>query len=99
VIASGALAVLRGLVKAPGRQWLSPPFTVAVVEYLRRFDTGALSDAVMTRHEVGGRVFYNEAMSGFEFRRRIGCRSPRVAEQVLRYGRSRAARRVAARVR
>jgi Cupin-like domain len=84
VIASARPAVLRGLVSpwpavaAGGR---SP---AALVEYLRGFDNGAPVDALMTPPEVGGRVFYNEAMSGFNFvRNRLPISA--IAEQVLRY--------------
>src|SRR5262249_49237253 len=56
--------VLRGL----ARQW--PAVRTAqlsgadLVRYLRRFDSGRPVDAVMTPPEVGGRIFYNDAMSG-----------------------------------
>jgi len=63
-----------------------------VVEYLRRFDNGGLVDAIMTPPEVQGRVFYDEAMSGFNFvRNRLPIAA--VAEQALRYGGVRRARR------
>jgi len=85
VIASGRPAVLRGLVNAWPAVAVGRRSPVAVVEYLRRFDNGSLVDAVMTPPEVGGRVFYNEAMSGFNFaRNRLPITA--VAEQVLRYG-------------
>jgi hypothetical protein len=85
VIGSGQPAVLRGLV----RQWpavreaqLSP---TAAVAYLRRFDSGALVDAIMTPPDIEGRVFYNDTMSGFNFiRNRLTISA--VAEQALRYG-------------
>ena len=85
MFASARPAVLRGLVKdwpavAAGRS-----SAAAVVEYLRRFDNGGLVDAIMTPPEVQGRVFYNEAMSGFNFvRNRLPIAA--VAEQALRYG-------------
>jgi hypothetical protein len=78
-------AVLRGLVKdwpivAAGRH-----SAAAVAEYLRRFDNGSPVDAIMTPPEVAGRVFYNEAMTGFNFvRNRLPIAA--VAEQALRYG-------------
>lgn len=84
VLASREPVVLRGLVSdwpivAAGRQSAG-----AVVEYLRRFDSGAPVDAIMTPPEVSGRVFYNEAMTGFNFiRNRLPITA--VAEQVLRY--------------
>jgi hypothetical protein len=85
VIASGRPAVLRGLVNAWPAVAVGRRSPAAVVEYLRRFDNGGLVDAIMTPPEVGGRVFYNEAMSGFNFaRNRLPITA--VAEQVLRYG-------------
>jgi len=85
VIASARPAVLRGLVDAwpaVGAGRCSP---AAAVEYLRRFDNGGLVDAIMTPPEVEGRVFYNDAMSGFNFvRNRLPIAA--VAEQALRYG-------------
>ena len=84
VIASGRPAVLRGLVNAWPAVAVGRRSPAAVVEYLRRFDNGGLVDAIMTPPEVGGRVFYNEAMSGFNFaRNRLPITA--VAEQVLRY--------------
>ncbi len=82
VIDSGRPAVLRGLVSAwPAVNIKSPH---AVVEYLRRFDSGSPVDAIMTAPEVGGRVFYDQAMNGFNFvRNRLPITA--VAEQVLRY--------------
>jgi Cupin-like domain len=85
VLASGRPAVLRGLVDgwpavAAGRR--SPR---ELGEYLRRLDSGGLVDAIMTPPEIEGRIFYNEAMNGFNFvRNRLPISA--VAEQVLRYG-------------
>ncbi len=84
VMASGRPAVLRGLVKdwpavAAGR--CSP---ATLVEYLRGFDNGSPVDAIMTPPDVAGRVFYDDAMNGFNFvRNRLPIAA--VAEQVLRY--------------
>jgi hypothetical protein len=84
VLASARPAVLRGLVNAWPAVGVGRRSPAAVVEYLRRFDNGALVDAIMTSPEVGGRVFYNEAMSGFNFvRNRLPIAA--VAEQALRY--------------
>ena len=82
VFGSGRPAVLRGWVKSwPAARIQSP---VAMVEYLRRFETGTPVDALMTAPEVGGRVFYDEAMKGFNFvRNRLPVTT--IAEQVLRY--------------
>ena len=85
VLASARPAVLRGLLNAWPAVGAGRRSPAAVVEYLRRFDNGALVDAIMTPPEVGGRVFYNEAMSGFNFvRNRLPIAA--VAEQALRYG-------------
>ena len=85
VIASVRPAVLRGLVNAWPAVGVGRRSPAAVVEYLRRFDNGGLVDAIMTPPEVEGRVFYNEAMSGFNFvRNRLPIAA--VAEQALRYG-------------
>ncbi len=84
VIASGEPAVLRGLVAAwpaveRGRESAS-----ALAGYLRRFDNGGLVDAILTPPEMNGRIFYNEAMDGFNFlRNRLSLSA--VAEQALRY--------------
>ena len=82
VLSSGRPAVLRGLVsKWPAINIKSP---AALVEYLRRFDSGTPVDAVMTPPEVEGRIFYDEAMKGFNFiRNRLPITT--IAEQVLRY--------------
>ena len=82
VFGSGRPAVLRGLV----RQWpaVNIKSPAALVEYLRRFDNGTPVDAVMTPPEIGGKIFYDEAMKGFNFvRNRLPLTT--VAEQVLRY--------------
>ena len=65
VFGSGRPAVLRGLV----RQWpaVNIKSPAALVEYLRRFDNGTPVDAVMTPPEIGGKIFYDEAMKGFNF--------------------------------
>ena len=66
--ASGsAHAVLRGFVKSwPAARVQSP---VAMVEYLRRFETGIPVDAVMTPPEVEGRIFYDaEGHEGLQLR-------------------------------
>lgn len=82
VFGSGVPAVLRGFVSSwPAVKIRS---SAALVEYLRRFDSGAPVDAVMTPPEVEGRIFYDEAMKGFNFlRNRLPIVA--VAEQVLRY--------------
>ncbi len=77
-------AVLRGLVAdwpAVGRGRVSP---AALVRYLKRFDAGKSVDALLAAPEIEGQIFYNEAMTGFNFlRNRLPLAA--VAEQVLRY--------------
>ncbi|MGB6310793.1 MAG: cupin-like domain-containing protein [Steroidobacteraceae bacterium] len=79
-------AILRQLV----RDWpavkhgLDSP--AALVGYLSRFDTGKPVDALLTAPEIDGQIFYNDAMTGFNFlRNRLPLAA--VAEQVLRYAR------------
>ena len=80
---SGEPAVLRGLVSgwpavAAGRT------AAAMLEYLRGMDSGAPVDAIMTPPEVQGRIFYGEALNGFNFvRNRLTVSA--VAQQALRY--------------
>jgi hypothetical protein len=77
-------AILRGLVRdwPAVKQGLDSP--AALVRYLHRFDSGTAVDALLTAPEVDGQVFYNEAMTGFNFlRNRLPLAA--VAEQVLRY--------------
>jgi Cupin-like domain len=84
VLAERQPAVLRGLVRdwPAVREFLSSPD--ALVRYLRRHDSGAHIDALMTPPEAEGQISYNESMSGFNFHRN---RLPlsEVAAQVLRY--------------
>ena len=82
VIASGRPAVLRGFV----RNWpaVNLGSSGALAQYLRQFDSGKPVDAVMTPPEVGGRIFYDEAMKGFNFvRNRLPISA--IVDQVLRY--------------
>jgi hypothetical protein len=84
VIESGRPAVLRGLVAGWPAVAHARSSPAAIANYLRGFDTGALVDAIMTPPEVGGRIFYNDAMDGFNYlRNRLPLSA--VVEQVLRY--------------
>jgi len=81
---SGQPAVLRGFVSHWPIVEGAAKSATAAVDTLRRFDNGTPVDAIMTRPEVEGRVFYNDAMTGFNFlRKRLPISA--VAEQVLRY--------------
>ena len=83
VLEGGEPVVLRGLVAdwpavAAGRD------SAGILEYLRRFDSGAPVDAIMTPPEFAGRIFYREGLEGFNFlRNRLPLSA--VAEQALRY--------------
>ena len=84
VIAHGRPAVLRGLV----REWPAVRHALespeSLVRYIARFDTGSPVDAIMTPPDERGLIFYNRAMSGFNYvRNRVPLSA--VAEQVLRY--------------
>ena len=77
-------AILRGLVGdwPAVKQGLDSP--AALVRYLQRFDSGKSVDALLTAPEIDGHIFYNDAMTGFNFlRNRLPLAA--VAEQVLRY--------------
>src|SRR6185312_1611680 len=84
MISAARPAVFRGLgsawpAVAAGRQ-----SAAAMVEYLRRFDSGHPVDAIMTPPEIEGRIFYDADLSGFNFVRNRLALSV-VAEQALRY--------------
>jgi hypothetical protein len=77
-------AILRGLVRdwPAVKQGLGSP--AALVRYLSRFDSGKSVDALLTAPEIDGQIFYDDAMTGFNFlRNRLPLTA--VAEQVLRY--------------
>ena len=79
-------AILRGLVAGwPAvKQGLDSP--QALVRYLHRFDSGKSVDALLLAPDLDGQIFYNDAMTGFNFvRNRLPLAA--VAEQVLRYAR------------
>ena len=84
VLASGEPAVVRGLVSDWPAVAAARTSPVTLLEYLRRLDSGAPVDAIMTAPEIKGRIFYREALNGFNFvRNRL--RLTAVAEQALRY--------------
>ena len=77
-------ALMRGLVgewPAVGHARRGP---LAIAEYLAGFDTGTPVDALMTRPEEEGRIFYDATMAGFNYLR-TQLPVSRVLEQVLRY--------------
>jgi len=84
VLAGGEPAVLRGLISDWPAVAAARASPVTLLEYLRRLDSGAAVDAIMTAPEIKGRIFYREALSGFNFvRNRLPLTA--VAEQALRY--------------
>jgi hypothetical protein len=84
IIAAGQPAVLRGLVSEWPAVQAGRRSTSALLSYLRRLDSGAPVDAIMTPPEVRGRIFYQEGMNGFNF---VRNRLPlsQIAEQTVRY--------------
>jgi hypothetical protein len=84
VPASAEPLVLRGLVSGWPAVAAGRAGTAVLVEYLRGLDSGALVDAIMMPPEVEGRIFYREALNGFNFvRNRLPLAA--VAQQALRY--------------
>ena len=84
IIVAHRPAVLRGFVKhwPVVQHGLHSP--EAVSRYIKRFDSGAPVNAIMTRPEVQGRVFYNDDMSGFNFvRNRLPISA--IVDQLMRY--------------
>ena len=77
-------AVLRGLVGDWPAVKQGQDSPAALVRYLKGFDSGKPVDALLAAPEIDGQIFYNEAMTGFNFlRNRLPLAA--VAEQVLRY--------------
>lgn len=77
-------AVLRGLVSDWPAVKLGLESSAALVRYLGRFDSGKSVDALLTTPEIDGQIFYDDALTGFNFlRNRVTLAA--VAEQVLRY--------------
>jgi hypothetical protein len=77
-------AVLRGLVSEWPAVKQGQDSPAALVRYLHRFDSGKTVDALLAAPEIDGQIFYNDALSGFNFlRNRLPLAA--VAEQVLRY--------------
>jgi hypothetical protein len=84
VFTGGKPQVLRGLVARWPAVAAARAGASAFVEYLRPLDNGTPVDAILTPPQVRGRIFYNEAMSGFNFvRNKLTITA--IAEQVLRY--------------
>ncbi len=84
IIAAERPAVLRGFVGDWPAVRAGAESAASLVAYLHRFTGGGPVDAIMTPPEEDGRLFYDAAMSGFNFvRNRLPIAT--IAEQVLRY--------------
>lgn len=84
VLTSGEPAVLRGLVSDWPAVAAARSSADDLVAYLRQFDSGAPVDAIMTAPEIEGRIFYRDALNGFNFvRNRLPLTA--IAAQALRY--------------
>ena len=84
ILPGNAPVILRGVASgwpavAKGRE--SP---LALAQYLAAMDNGCPVDALMTRPEEDGRLFYDAAMTGFNY---VHAKLPvsHVLEQILRY--------------
>jgi len=77
-------AILRGVVADWPAVAKARESALAVAQYLAQVDNGTPVDAIMTRPEEAGRIFYDATMAGFNYLR---TEQPvtRVLEQALRY--------------
>ncbi|AIY40413.1 Pass1-related protein [Collimonas arenae] len=76
--------VLRGYVNDWPAVKLAKTSTEAVCNYLKKLDNGSDVDAIMTRPEAKGRIFYDEAMNGFNYvRNRLPVSA--IIDQLARY--------------
>ena len=77
-------AILRGVVADWPVVAKARESALAVAQYLAAMDNGTPVDAIMTRPEEDGRIFYDATMAGFNYLR---AEQPvtRVLEQALRY--------------
>jgi len=76
--------VLRGYVKHWPAVQLAKTSTEAICGYLTELDSGSDVDAIMTPPQAKGRIFYDEAMNGFNYlRNRLPVSA--IIEQLLRY--------------
>jgi len=77
-------AVLRGLVQSWPSVQAARRSNADAVRYLTGFDNGSPVDAILMPPQARGRIFYNDAMDGFNFARRRLALSA-VVEQLSRY--------------
>jgi len=95
VFAAKRPSVLRGFVAAWPAVQRAAESPQAIAHYLRQFDTGAVVDALLAPPEIDGQIFYDAAMTGFNFvRNRLPLAA--IADQALRYAHSADAPAVAA---
>ena len=84
VFAAKRPAVLRGFVAEWPAVLRAAESPQAIARYISRFDTGAAVDALLAPPEVDGQIFYDAAMTGFNFvRNRLPLSA--IADQALRY--------------
>jgi len=72
IVAAARPAVLRGAVRHWPAVAASAAGGAAAAAYLARFDRGAGAEAFVAPPHAGGRFFYDEALTGFNFERRPG---------------------------
>ena len=87
--------VLRGLVSTWPAVQRGRESGLAIAQYLAAMDNGSPVNALMTRPEEEGRIFYDESMAGFNYLRSSRTVT-QVLEQVLRYAQFERAPAVAA---
>jgi len=77
-------AILRGVVSDWPAVARARESALAIAQYLAQADNGTPVDAIMTRPEEEGRIFYDATMAGFNY---VRTEQPvtRVLEQALRY--------------
>ena len=77
-------AILRGVVAGWPAVHRAKESPLAIAQYLAAADNGTPVDAILTRPEEEGRIFYDAAMAGFNY---VRTEQPvtRVLEQALRY--------------
>ncbi len=77
-------AILRGLVAGWPAVARARESSLAIAKYLAGLDNGTPVDALMTKPEEQGRIFYDASMAGFNYLRTLQPVT-RVLEQALRY--------------
>ena len=84
VLPRGEPAILRGIVADWPAVQCARESPLAIARYLAQADNGTPVDALLTRPEEEGRIFYDATMAGFNY---VRAEQPvtRVLEQALRY--------------